>query len=434
MTTTIKSVMKRLKQVVQQAQKKIDLESAQNPELRRAIHIVESFLKRSGRVCYGGQAINVQLPAKHQFYNLETSLPDYDFFSPDEKVDTDKIIGELREAGFDEISKRVGIHEGTVKLYVNYMPIADITQIDSDFYNKIHEKSVIVNGIRYADSIFLRMMAYLELSRPRGMLSRWDKVFERLSLLDAAQPLHRCKGTDKMHILENEKSAELRATLIQYVLKNNRVFMGADIHALYQTSGPGRTANSRMKFLLQGHSPTVFMSSDAALDANILSEDLNLKAKDIFGYQNILPPMIALYKGDLLVCLIVQEEACHSFVILPLTKGREMRMASLDTLLTFLIGLYYRDESIIMTTQSLLCWIRYYIDVSTRYRLRPTTMVPLFPVECSGYQTTFASLLRAKAARIEAARQKVVSDMSSMTRRRSVIDRRIKENTRRRRY
>jgi hypothetical protein len=426
--------MKRLKQVVQQAQKKIDLESAQNPELRRAIHIVESFLKRSGRVCYGGQAINVQLPAKHQFYNLETSLPDYDFFSPDAKFDTDKIIGELREAGFQEISKRVGIHEGTMKLYVNYTPIADITQIDSDFYDKIHEKSVIVNGIRYADSVFLRMMAYLELSRPRGMLSRWDKVFERLSLLDAAQPLHRCQGRDKTHILENEKSAELRAKLIQYVLKNNRVFMGADIHALYQTSGPGRTASSRMKFLLQGHSPTVFMSPDAGLDANILSKEFDLKMKDIFGYQNILPPMIALYKGDSLVCLIVQEEACHSFVVLPLTNGREMRMASLDTLLTFLIGLYYRDDSIIMTTQSLLCWIRYYIDVSARYRLRPTTMVPSFPVECSGYQTTFASLLRAKAARIEAARQKLVSDMSSMTRRRSVVDRRIQKNTRRRRY
>jgi hypothetical protein len=434
MATTTKSILKRLKEVVHQAQKKIDLESAQNPELQRAIHIVESFLKRSGRVCYGGQAINVQLPAKHQFYNLETSLPDYDFFSPDEKSDIDKIIEELREAGFEEISKRVGIHEGTMKLYVNYTAIADITQIDSDFYNKIHEKSVIVNGIRYADPVFLRMMAYLELSRPRGMLSRWDKVFERLSLLDAAQPLHRCKGGDKTHILENEKSAELRAKLIQYILKNNRVFMGADIHALYQTSGPGRTASSRMKFLLQGHSPTVFMSSDAGLDSNILSEDFDLRSKDIYGYQNILPPMIALYKGDSLVCLIVQEEACHSFVVLPLTNGREMRIASLDTLLTFLIGLYYRDDSIIMTTQSLLCWIRYYIDVSARYRLRPTTMVPSFPVECSGYQTTFASLLRAKAARIEAARQKLVSDMSSMTRRRSVVDRRIQKNTRRRRF
>jgi len=430
----IESVLKRLRQVVHQAQKRIDLEAAQNPELQRAIHIVETFLKKSGRVCYGGQAINVQLPAKQQFYNLETSLPDYDFFSPNEKDDTERLIHHLKAAGFTEISKRFGIHEGTTKLYVNYVAIADITQINPDFYDKIHEKSIIINGIRYADPIFLRMMMYLELGRPRGMLARWDKVYERLSLLDAAQPLHRCKGGDKFHVLENEASGALRASMIKFILKNNRVFMGADIHALYQTSGPGRTTSSRMKFLLQSHSPTVFMSPDAASDSSLLSEDYDLRAKEILGYQNILPPMIALYKNNSLVCLIVQEEACHSYLTLPLTKGREMRMASLDTLLTFLIGLYYRDDSILMMGPSLLCWLRYYIDVSARYRARPSSIVPSFPVDCSGYQTTFPSLLRAKAARIEAARQKVSKMTASVTRRRTVINRLIKLNTRRRRY
>jgi hypothetical protein len=42
--------------------------------------------------------------------------------------------------------------------------------------------------------------------------------------------------------------------------------------------------------------------------------------------------------------------------------------------------------------------------------------------------------LRAKAARIEAARQKVSKMTASITRRRTVINRQIKLNTRRRRY
>lgn len=58
-----KAILKRLRQIVHQAQIRQDLDTAQNPDLQRAIKIVETFLRKSKRVCYGGQAINVQLPA-----------------------------------------------------------------------------------------------------------------------------------------------------------------------------------------------------------------------------------------------------------------------------------------------------------------------------------------------------------------------------------
>jgi hypothetical protein len=110
-----------------------------------------------------------------------------------------------------------------------------------------------------------------------------------------------------------------------------------------------------------------------------------------------------------MICLIVQEEACHSNITVELTKGRVLHLASLDTLLTFLIGLYYRDDHILMASDSLLCWLRHYTGLLAKFRAHPTKTVPSFPLECSGYQTTFASLLRAKGARIEAARQRIGS-------------------------
>jgi len=62
-----------------------------------------------------------------------------------------------------------------------------------------------------------------------------------------------------------------------------------------------------------------------------------------------------------------------------------------------------------MTESSLLCWMKQYIDISDRYKSKPSMLIPAFSIECSGYQTTFASLLRAKGARIEAARQQISS-------------------------
>jgi len=404
----IDKVKKRLEEVVDQAKLRIDLDSAQNPELRRAIHIVEVFLQKSGRVCYGGQAINAQLPQKDQFYDPDRALPDYDFFSPDAEGDTESLINALKEAGYSEISKRIGIHDGTIKLYVNYSAIADISQMIPEFYDIISRRSSVVNGIHYADPLFLRMLMFLELSRPRGQVERWDKVFDRLKLLDTAHPLVKCKHDQPM-ITESREAELARPSIIRYVIKHNRVFMGADIFSIYSASGKGRSTRSRAEFLLHGKAPVVFFSPNADQDANELSEMTMSVKKEILGFQNILPAMIVLTKNEHVVGLIVQEEACHSTVTIPLTKGRYLRIASLDTLLTFLIGLYYRPDSLLMAQESLLCWIRNYIDLSNRYKTKPTKLFPAFSIECSGYQTSFASLLRAKAARIQAERQKLSS-------------------------
>jgi len=411
-------IKKRLEQVVDQAKLRIDLESAQNPELQRAIHIVESFLVKSGRVCYGGQAINAQLPQKDQFYDSNRSLPDYDFFSPDAQHDTLALIDALRDAGYTEISKRIGIHDGTIKIYVNYTAIADISQMIPDFYDIIYKKSTVVNGIHYADPLFLRMLMFLELSRPRGQVERWDKVFDRLKLLDEAHPLFKCKN--KYPQIATSKQAEkFRPHIIRYMIKHNRIFMGADIHSIYKASGDGKSTETRSHFLLKGNAPVVFFSPDAEKDAQMISDMTGSLIEEILGYQNMLPAMMVVKKDSEPVAVIVQEEACHSIVSVPLTKGRNLKMASLDTLLTFLIGLYYRPDSLLMTQESLLCWIRHYIDLSNRYKTRPTKLFPAFSIECAGYQTTFASLLRAKAARIQAERQKLSSGRYSMTRAKS---------------
>ena len=409
----VDKVKKRLEEVVDQAKLRIDLDSAQNPELRRAIQIVEVFLKKTGRVCYGGQAINAQLDQKDQFYDPDRALPDYDFFSPEADKDTDELIHILKESGYTEIAKRIGIHDGTIKVYVNYTAIADISQMIPEFYEVVFKKSAIVNGIRYADPLFLRMLMFLELSRPRGQVERWDKVFERLSLLDRKHPLPSCNG----HIEKNHEAEKVRPHVIRYMIKNHRVFMGADVHAIYKSSGEGRSTKARTNFLLKGQAPVVFLSPNATSDAQQLSDITGAVIEEILGYQNMLPAMVTLKKNNKLVCLIVQEEACHSTVTIPISNGKYLRVASLDTLLTFLIGLYYRPDALLMPHESIICWLRHYIDLSNRYKSKPTKLFPAFSIECSGYQTSFASLLRAKAVRIQAARQALSSGRNKSYRR-----------------
>ena len=71
-----------LRHAVDKAETKMGKKMLHSPEIIEIIDIVEEFLKKTGRVCYGGTAINNILPEEDQFYNKDIELPDYDFFSP----------------------------------------------------------------------------------------------------------------------------------------------------------------------------------------------------------------------------------------------------------------------------------------------------------------------------------------------------------------
>ena len=185
---TFQEQLERIAKASEVAQERVDYTSAHNDHIVRAIEVVEDFLRKKHRLCYGGQAINAHLPAKYKFYDPETSIPDYDFFTPQQEQDIAVLVKDLRKAGFTEISAREGMHEGTIKIYVDYIPVADMTAIDPRLYRILSKREFRYDGISYLDGNTLRMLMYLELSRPRGEVSRWEKVYERLALFNEFVP------------------------------------------------------------------------------------------------------------------------------------------------------------------------------------------------------------------------------------------------------
>ena len=235
-----------IKQASEIAQAKIDYFSAHDDNVIRAVDVVEDFLRKKHRLCYGGQAINAHLPAKYKFYDPEYSIPDYDFFTPQQPSDIITLIKDLKKAGFTEISAREGMHEGTVKIYVDYVPVADITAIDPKLYRILSKREFKTDGISYLDANTLRMLMYLELSRPRGEVTRWPKVFERLSLFNEFVPVKPCHiAHEPFHGgLNND---QLQFT-INYIIKNKRIFGGADLLDFYNTSLKTKRLNTKWVF------------------------------------------------------------------------------------------------------------------------------------------------------------------------------------------
>ena len=178
-----------VRHAVQMIEDKAGKRKINTPEIQDIIRIVEEFLQETKRICYGGTAINNLLPIYEQFYNKEIELPDYDFYSPDPLNDAKNLADIYFKKGYKEVEAKSGMHPGTFKVFVNYIPVADITYLPPQLFKRLMNDSLSVNGIMYCSINYLRMSMYLELSRPQGDVSRWEKVLKRLGLLNKHYPL-----------------------------------------------------------------------------------------------------------------------------------------------------------------------------------------------------------------------------------------------------
>ena len=173
-----------LRDAVDKVEKQEGRRVINSPEVKQIIDIVEKFIKKKNLVCYGGTAINNILPTGDQFYDKTIELPDYDFFSPNALQHAKELANIYASKGYQEVEAKAGVHKGTFKVYVNFIPVADITALNKEIFMIIKREAIMVKGIRYAPPNYLRMSMYLELSRPIGDVGRWEKVLKRLILLN----------------------------------------------------------------------------------------------------------------------------------------------------------------------------------------------------------------------------------------------------------
>lgn len=379
-------------------QDRIDYDAAHDEDILKGIRIVEDFLRRKHRVCYGGSAMNAHLPKKYKFYDPDKTIPDYDFFSPDVEGDVADLVKTLKDEGFTEVDSRPGMHEGTMKVFLNFFGIADISAIPKDLYDIFEERAKTIKGINYMDIDSLRMMMYLEISRPRGDVERWHKVYERILLLQyVAKPKH-CKIINP--IADIRISNEVNDAIFTYGLNNSRVFAGYAILDMYEAS---KKHFQDGKAIETANLPIIMYSPNLEMDAgaikSLLGEHVTVEHLEEIG--ETVPPLTIIRKDKKPVLLLVEETACHAYNTLTLNK-RVMRIASLDTLITLYFSLELANNDTIRTffPMRINCEAQVAINISNYLRTHVArSQFPFISTECSGHQKSKQSLLREKFAR-----------------------------------
>lgn len=366
--------MEEVVRIAEELEKENNQRMAQDPLVQTALKVVEEFLKTHPVLCYGGTAINNLLPPEDRFYDTKYDIPDYDFFSRTPQEHAMFLANKLKESGIKNIEVKPGIHLGTFKVFADFEGVADITELEALVFDRLWDENIVKNSIHYVSPNFLRMSMYLELSRPRGDVSRWKKVYERLLLLNKHYPIEcNVKKTSDHPGFEAENKKKLRHMLLNEPV----VLLGASASEVHL----------RKEFT----TPAMLLAEKETIDR--LTEGKKIK---FFEGSEILPPLTNVIEEDGSVQFKFYETtACHSYHSIP-GGGK---VASIPTILQFFFAYIYSAKGSPENVANTLCIAQRLVDLASHKPKRRFEI--LTPKECLGIQETKTDLRKHKSTLYE---------------------------------
>ena len=385
--------MEDIEKIAEKALEVQEKEAAKDPSIKKALTIVEQFIKTHRVMCYGGTAINNLLPKEDRFYDPEKDIPDYDFFSETPQLHAAKLADRLTSIGYKSVEVKPGVHLGTFKVFSDYTGVADISHLDKTIFKKLWDESIEKDGIHYVPPNFLRMSVYLELSRPKGDVTRWKKVYSRLSLLNKHYPMTCPKSGEDMTgmFLKPEVKRKIESLLV----KEKIILLGFNASQLQQRKGSDWMLP--MDILVTPEKRGEI--SKKLLEFFETKIDQKLKLDDVPAYEELLPAHTDIDdpKTGKTLIRIYETDACHSYH----ETASGLMLASIPTLLQFFLSVLYAPKEFLeeLPEQRFLCAADQLVDMANnnlprRYKL-------LTPITCLGKQKSLLDMRKNKSALYE---------------------------------
>lgn len=282
------------------------------------------------------------------------------------------LANKLAEAGIDSVEAKPGMHLGTFKVFADYEGVADITHLDDDIFERNWKENIVKDGIHYVTPDFLRLSMYLELSRPKGDVSRWKKVYERLQLLNKSYPMS-CPSDVPEH--PHSELEEAQRKEVEHILQTKPVvLLGITASQIHQKKTPKWTT------------PVTLLA-----ESDMMKELTEGKKTEAHEGSEILPGHVdVLDKNGDIMLRIHETAACHSYH----QMANGIRVASIPTMLQFFFAYMYsgvhKDE-----LTHLLCVSQRLVDLASSKEKRRYAL--LTPIDCLGTQETLIDMKKHKA-------------------------------------
>lgn len=371
----------------------------------RVVLLIKEFIKKKNLLIYGGIAVNSILPKSERFYD-KYETPDIDFFSYRAKSDAIELVNYLTSKGIKYVEVRSGIHYETFKIYVRFIPMADITDIPKYLFDRMMSMSknetILIKrhvpdyDIKSAPLDFLRLAMHIELSRPDGYIERWMKVFKRMTLLYDYYPVildKSCNGYEKEKSI---KMIEIRSKIMDIIKTLNLPLIGIEAVKLYLQEGGIKIDNNAILHEEMTISDIISIDYNSTADTIIFELNKYL-GKDINIYRHkysslnkseLLPKHIIIsieyiennkiYKRPLIT--IYKSVACYSYKTI-----NGMMVASIDSNLSFLYA-WLLTNRIYLKKNKIRCIMSWLLNIQYENLNNKRHVFNLFEQKCYGKQ------------------------------------------------
>jgi hypothetical protein len=244
---------------------------------------------------------------------------------------------------------------------------------------------------------------YLELSRPAGDVSRWEKVLKRLVLLNKHYPLNpnKCARVNFQRKMENkEHEDEIYDNVQNTLIDNGVVFFGGYAISRYAQYMPHKIRTHFEKipdFDVLSETPTETAEIIKERLEDIGVKNVKITRKPEVG--EIIAPHYEISVGKDAIVFIYQPLACHSYNIIN-EDGKEIKIATIDTMLSFYLAFLYADRPY-YDKDRIICMSKYLFDVQEKNRLAQKGLLKRFSINCIGHQETVEEMRAQKTEKFK---------------------------------
>jgi len=166
---------------------------ADGPIMDRALTQVRAFLAERALIVFGGFAIDCALRLRGAAIYPDEERPDYDALSPTAIDDAYALADELHRAGFAQVDAIRAVHVQTMRVRVNYRPVADLGYLPADVCARV--PTLAYKDLRIVHPDFQRIDMHLAFCFPfsgaprEDVFNRWRKDLKRYNLLAEHYPI-----------------------------------------------------------------------------------------------------------------------------------------------------------------------------------------------------------------------------------------------------
>ncbi len=254
---------------------------------------------------------------------------------------------------------------------------------------------------------------YLELARPMGDPSRWEKILKRISLLNKNYPL-KGKNCDYIEIQrffdpDHKLPEEYEDTIFNItrntLMNQGVVFFGAVALQMY------------LRYLKQFRHQKYkkipdfdVLSVKPKQTAEILKENLKrggirgVKIKKRNGVGEVIAPHYEVMVNDETIVMVYEPLACHSYNQIKINR-RTIKIATIDTMLSFYLAFMYVNRPY-YDPNRILCMSEFLFKVQQYNRLSQKGILRRFSIKCYGQQETLEMMRKEKAEMFEKLKNK----------------------------